>query len=66
MSYCRFRNTLDDLRDCFANMDAPIPDQDEARARAHLVEVCAVIVKEYEGAFDGKPDAMDDANADAA
>ena len=45
MSYCRFENTLEDLRDCFANLDDDLSKKkDEARARIALVKVCQRIV----------------------
>jgi hypothetical protein len=50
MSYCRFQNTLADLRDC---LDA-ITDSDlspaERRDRLKLVRVCREIIDEYESA----------------
>ena len=50
MSYCRFHNTLQDLRDC---LDA-ITDNDlspaEHKERLKLVKVCREIVDEYESA----------------
>lgn len=47
MSYCRFRNTLPDLRDCFENMDEPINDEDEEKARVRLIKLCMKIAEEY-------------------
>ena len=45
MGYCRFRNTLEDLRDCYDNLDNNLTDKkDEARARVKLVELCQRIV----------------------
>jgi hypothetical protein len=45
MSYCRFSNTLSDLRDCYEHMNEPLSD-DEARARQRLVEMCENILTE--------------------
>jgi hypothetical protein len=51
MSYCRFQNTLSDLRDCeealgdiasFAELSA-----DEARAARKLIETCGSIVADF-------------------
>ena len=49
MSYCRFENTLPDLRDCrdamgdnTGNMSA-----EEQRARKRIIEICFEIAKEY-------------------
>lgn len=46
MSYCRFRNTLNDLRDCYYNMNG-LNDAEEIRARKQLVELCKDIIDEY-------------------
>lgn len=43
MSYCRFRNTVDDLRDCWDNI-YEVPDaEEEARARLRLIKICKKI-----------------------
>jgi hypothetical protein len=62
MSYCRFENTLRDLRDCYHNMnDLPygseqpeddedgqsVLSQDETEARTSLIALCKRIVEEY-------------------
>jgi len=48
MSYCRFENTLQDLRDCANNWNLQ-PDQDrEKKARAKLYQLCQSIVEDYE------------------
>jgi hypothetical protein len=47
MSYCRFRNTITDLRDCYENMDEEIRDKDEAKARLRLIKLCKEIVANY-------------------
>ena len=49
MSYCRFRNTVPDMRDCWANIDEPINDEEEERARKHFIELCREIAREYIG-----------------
>ena len=46
MSYCRFRNTLNDLRDCYYNMEG-VSDHEEQRARQQLIDLCRDIVDEY-------------------
>jgi hypothetical protein len=46
MSYCRFRNTLLDLRDCYYNMNG-LDDNREIQARKQLVELCKDIIDEY-------------------
>lgn len=49
MSYCRFRNTLGDLKDCYEHMDEDVGSlkDEEARARRRLIEVCCDIFDEY-------------------
>lgn len=47
MSYCRFRNTLTDLRDCLDNMDDPNLSEEETRARELLIEVYSQIAADY-------------------
>ena len=46
MSYCRFENTLSDLRDCYENMDDDLSER-ETRCRKNLINVCKDIVSEY-------------------
>ncbi len=48
MSYCRFQNTLGDLRDCYEAL--PYPDdlsEDEKYAMKQLIKLCATITEEY-------------------
>lgn len=49
MSYCRFRNTLGDLKDCYEHMDADIDrlSEEEKSARKRLIEICADIAMDY-------------------
>ncbi len=47
MSYCRFQNTLPDLRDCYENWDDDDISQEEQRARDWLLKVCQDIVEAY-------------------
>ena len=50
MSYCRFQNTADDLRECY---DCLIENgtrnlsEDEQKAFARLVHLCQLIVEDY-------------------
>ena len=48
MSYCRFRNTLGDLRDCLVAMEDGTDDlsEEEARAMKGLAKVCVDIVEQ--------------------
>ena len=45
MSYCRFENTLRDLRDCYSNMDSDDLSQSEFYARKQMIELCWDITK---------------------
>jgi len=48
MSYCKFRNTLDDLRDCLDYIGDPVTcDDEEERARKRLIKLCKDIADEY-------------------
>ena len=47
MSYCRFQNTLQDLRDCQENMDDSDLSPEEKRARKALIDVCWRIAQDY-------------------
>jgi len=49
MSYCRFQNTLHDLRDCHDNLDDRDLSEEEAQARKRLIKECREIVEETEG-----------------
>ncbi len=42
-SYCRFRNTLGDLRDCYEEIFEDLEDEEE-QARSRLVRLCRKIV----------------------
>lgn len=50
MGYCRFQNTLQDLRDCREHITDNGLDSDERKARERLVECCRRIIKDYEDA----------------
>jgi hypothetical protein len=47
MSYCRFENTLGDLRDCYDHMDEDDISAAECKAREKLLALCARIASEY-------------------
>lgn len=48
MSYCRFENTVNDMRDCIDNMDiSESASAYEKRARKEFVELCAQVAEEY-------------------
>jgi len=47
MSYCRFQNTLQALRDCYVEMTAPLTSDEEVRARQLLIKLCGSITEDY-------------------
>lgn len=62
MHYCRFQNTLSDLRDCAdAIRDGEELSPEEQRAKDKLVELCQQIVDEVgdNDGPDGTPDGDD-------
>jgi adenylosuccinate lyase len=51
MSYCRFENTLKDLRDCYKDMsetDFNELSETEQQARNKLIALCKDISEQYE------------------
>jgi len=48
MSYCRFENTYDDLRDCFHNWDDDLSESEEDY-RKRMIQLCEEIVAIYGG-----------------
>lgn len=47
MSYCRFENTLNDLKDCAESLDDNLSGTEE-RARERLVKVCRDIIDDWD------------------
>jgi hypothetical protein len=47
MGYCRFRNTLGDLRDCEDHMGDEDLGEEEVAARRRMIETCADIAQDY-------------------
>lgn len=45
MSYCRFQNTLNDLRDCAAHFEDDDLSMEENLARARMLEVMAEMLE---------------------
>lgn len=45
MGYCRFRNTLTDLRDCYDNL-GETESEEEADAEVMLIKLCKQIAEE--------------------
>ena len=48
MNYCRFDNTLADLRDCYEHMDDNDLSKDEQQARQELIRLCVNLGGDYE------------------
>lgn len=46
MPYCRFRNTLADLRDCLENIEDEL-SRGESRARRELIKLCFEIASQF-------------------
>jgi len=53
MSYCRFRNTVGDLRDCYDNMDDEDISSDEKRARRAIIKLAVQIADDYGDEIEG-------------
>ena len=51
LSYCRFQNTLEDLRDCEENIDMRNLSYDENIARIDLIKICKDIARHYEDIY---------------
>ena len=50
MSYCRFQNTLEDLRDCYEHLnDFDTLEGEEKRAAKELIKLCKSIADDFEG-----------------
>lgn len=47
MSYCRFENTLEDLQDCYDNIDNDNLSLSEKEARKKLIKLCIDIALDY-------------------
>lgn len=47
MSYCRFENTVSDLKDCLDHMDEKDLSPYEERARRRLIKICVEIAEDY-------------------
>ncbi|KKM81423.1 hypothetical protein LCGC14_1330010 [marine sediment metagenome] len=48
MAYCRFQNTLEDLRACSDYLDEADLSEEEKKARKQLINVCQSIVDDAE------------------
>jgi len=54
MSYCRFQNTLLDLKDCLWHLDDKDLSQEEQDAKTALVDICKKIIEEDNEMNQGK------------
>jgi hypothetical protein len=56
MSYCRFSNTLEDLKDCLEHINDNVTEltTQEFLARLELIQVCIGIIKEVGDEVDQK------------
>jgi hypothetical protein len=48
MGYCRFSNTLSDLRDCNEHIYDDDLSEEEEKARQRLIKLCKEIAAEFE------------------
>lgn len=48
MSYCRFQNTLKDLKTCQQHFDDQDLSDEEAQARKRIYEICKDITDNFE------------------
>jgi hypothetical protein len=46
MTYCRFRNTVEDLEDCYEAMEEDVSSEEE-RARKRLIKLACEIALNY-------------------
>ena len=53
MSYCKFRNTVQILQDCYDNLDDDV-DKEEEKAKKRLVKLCKKIAESKEMIKNGK------------
>lgn len=49
MSYCRYENTMDDLRDCLENIHREAENRFDEGARQAMIELFKEIADGYEG-----------------
>ena len=46
MSYCKFQNTMPDLKDCYASLWDDDLSEEEQAARSRLIALCKKIAEE--------------------
>lgn len=47
MSYCRFENTLSDLKDCYEHIEDRTLGEREDQCRKRLIQLCNRIASEF-------------------
>ena len=47
MSYCKFQNTVSDLKNCYESMQDSDLDSYEEKARKKIIDLCVDIAIEY-------------------
>ena len=53
MSYCRFENTMSDLRDCLRNIHREAENNRDEVSRQEMIELFKEIAEDYEGDVEG-------------
>ena len=53
MSYCRFENTMSDLRDCLRNIHREAENSSDEVSRQEMIELFREIAEDYEGDVEG-------------
>ncbi len=46
MAHCRFKNTADDLYDCYKHIGDKLENEEEIKARKELIDTCQDIIDE--------------------
>ncbi len=59
MNHCRHSNTLEDLKDCYDNMDEAV-DTVEGVARLRLIKLCVQVANNYADEIGAKGDIEQD------
>ncbi len=49
MSYCRFENTMDDLRDCLNHINRKAENDIDENARIQMIGLFKEVMEDYDG-----------------
>ena len=60
MSYCRFQNTVIDLKDCYENMDDDELSDDEKKAKERLIDLCVDIALDFGAGINREVEEIED------